>query len=183
MANQPQTSLTDPLEERHTIEQRGLDLAKELEIDERAYLVASNLHWTFTLMRTLFERGPLAEENLSMSGFVTLWVLRMSGEMEGREVAAEVGIARSSFSGLANRLERRDLIQRRRHPGDGRAVLFSLTEAGRVVLERVWPNLNRSERQLSSHLGPSGQEDLADALRSVSDRISTLLQDGAPDEG
>ena len=181
MSTQSRTSLTDPLEERHAIEERGLQLAKELGIDESAFQVASNLHWTYTLMRTLFERGPLAEEQLSMSGFAALWALRVSGEMEGREVAAEVGIARSSFSGLANRLEGRGLIQRRQHPGDGRSVLFSLTEAGRVMLDRAWPNLNCSERQMSAHLGPSGQRELADALRDVADRISTILRDGSPD--
>lgn len=157
-----------------------MQLAEELGIDESAFLVASNLHWTFTLMRTLFERGPLAPENLSMSGFATLWALRVNGEMEGREVAAEVGIARSSFSGLANRLEQRGLVRRRQHPADGRAVLFSLTEAGRVVLERVWPELNRSEREMSTHLGPSGQRELADALRRVADQISAILRNGPP---
>ncbi|MYB27706.1 MAG: MarR family transcriptional regulator [Acidimicrobiaceae bacterium] len=179
MAEQSRTSLTDPLEARHGIEQRGVALARELGIDQSSFQVASNLHWTFTLMKALFERGPLAEERLSMSGFVALWALRVSGEMEGREVAAEVGIARSSFSGLANRLEQRGLIQRRQSPNDGRAVLFSLTEQGRVVLERVWPELNRCEQQLSEHLGPDGRRELADALRSVADQLTTLLRDEA----
>ncbi|MDE0655985.1 MAG: MarR family transcriptional regulator, partial [Acidimicrobiaceae bacterium] len=85
-------------------------------------------------------------------------------------------IARSSFSGLANRLEQRGLIQRRQSPNDGRAVLFSLTEQGRIVLERVWPELNRCEQQLSEHLGPDGRRELADALRSVADQLTTLLQ-------
>lgn len=178
MAIESRTSLTDPLEARHGIEERGLELARQLGIEERSFQVASNLHWSYTLMRTLFERGPLRTEQLSMSGFTALWALRVSGEMEGREVAAEVGIARSSFSGLANRLEARGLIQRRKSPDDGRAVLFSLTEAGRVVLERVWPKLNGSERQLSGHLGHAGQRELADLLRSVADQLTELLQDG-----
>ena len=183
MASDARTSLTDPLEERHSIEERGLQLARELGIEERSFQVASNLHWTFTLMRTLFERGPLRTEQLSMSGFATLWALRVSGEMEGREVAAEVGIARSSFSGLANRLERRGFIRRRPSPDDGRAVLFSLTETGQVVLERVWPRLNLSERDLSEHLGPDGQRELADLLRNVADRLIQLLQDDPPSDG
>ena len=176
MPSPTRTSLTDPLEARRVIEERGLELARKLGIDEPSFHVASNLHWTYTLMRTLFERGPLYSERLSMSGFTALWALCVSGEMEGREVAAEVGIARSSFSGLANRLEARGLISRRPSPEDGRAVLFSVTEAGRGALERVWPKLNCSERELSEHLGAEGQSELADLLRSVADRLTSLLE-------
>lgn len=169
--------MVDATAVRHQLEQRGRDLARELEIDEVSYLVASNIHWTFTLMRTLYERGPLASEELSMSAFVALWTLRISGEMEGRTVAAEVGIARSSFSGLASRLEKRNLLQRRDHPSDGRSVLFSLTEEGQATIDRVWPAVNQVATQLSSHLGEARQGELADALRSVSDQLTRLLED------
>ncbi len=169
-------SLADPTASRHDIEERGRELARELDIDEASFLVASNIHWAFTLMRTLYERGPLAEEKLSMSAFVALWALRVSGEMEGRAVAEEVGIARSSFSGLATRLEKRGLIRRREHPADGRAVLYSLTEEGRVVIDRAWPRVNRAAGQLSSHLGEVRQRELADALRSVADQLTLLLE-------
>ena len=180
MATETRTSLTDPLKSRHSIEERGLQLARELDIDERSFQVASNLHWTYTLMRTMFERGPLKSERLSMSGFAALWALHVSGETEGREVAAEVGIARSSFSGLANRLEARGLITRRQSPHDGRAVLFSITDAGRAVFERAWPKLNGAERKLSEHLGPAGQRQLADLLRSVAGQVTSRLQENPP---
>lgn len=169
-------SWADPTTARHELERRGQELANQLEIDEVSYLVASNLHWTFTLMRVLYERGPLASEKLSMSAFVALWSLRVSGEMEAHQVAAEVGIARSSFSGLATRLERRGLIRRRDQPTDGRSVLFSLTDEGQAVIDRVWPAVNRAATELSEHLGEASQRELADSLRSIADRLTLLLE-------
>lgn len=174
-----QTSLPDATEARHELEQRGLELARELEIDEVSYLVASNLHWTFTLMRTLYERVPLAPAKLSMSAFVVLWTLRVSEEMEGRAVAAEVGIARSSFSELASRLEKRGLIRRRDHPTDGRSVLFSLTDEGKATIDRVWPEVNRTATELSGHLGETRQRELADGLRSIADQLTGMLEEGS----
>jgi DNA-binding MarR family transcriptional regulator len=160
---------------RHYMEQQGLRVARELGLDEVSFLVASNLHWSFTRMRTFYERGPLADDGLSMSGFVTLWALRVNGEMDAASIASEVCITRSSFSGLASRLEDRGLIERREHPTDQRSYLFQLTPVGAEVIERVWPRVNGAAAQLSNHLGEARQRQLAEALGMVADHLESLV--------
>ncbi len=160
---------------RYDMEQQGLRIARDLGLDELSFLVASNLHWSFTRMRTFYERGPLADDGLSLSGFVTLWALRVNGEMDAASIASEVCITRSSFSGLAGRLEERGLIERREHPTDQRSYLFQLTPIGAEVIERVWPKVNGTAAQLSKHLGEARQRQLAEALGIVADHLESLV--------
>jgi len=158
------------------MEERGSALGEELGLDMSAYAACSNLHWAFTLFKTHVERGPLAEAELSLSGFVALWSLRVHGAMEGKTVAAEVGIARSSFSGLARRLEDRGLIFRESHPDDGRAVLFDLTKKGRNVLEEIWPKLNKAESEVTASMTTEHRLLLASMLREMSDQLANLIE-------
>lgn len=168
---------------RYGMEQQGIRVARELGLDEFSFLVASNLHWCFTRMRTYYERGPLADDGLSLSGFVTLWALRVNGEMDAASIAGEVSITRSSFSGLARRLEDRGLIERRAHPTDQRSYLFQLTPIGAEVIERVWPRVNGAAAQLSKHLGEARQRQLAEALGTVADHLESLVTEpGGPDQ-
>jgi DNA-binding MarR family transcriptional regulator len=164
------------LERRTRMEVRGRALAEDRELDVSAYEVCSNLHWAFTLFKVRVERGPLAQAGLSMSGFVTLWSLWVHGEMEAKALAAEVGIARSSLSELARRLEERQLILRKSHPSDGRAVLFDLTDEGRVAIEAIWPKLNETEAEATATLSVGRRSSLAAMLREMSDQLTTLLE-------
>lgn len=164
------------IDRRSRMESRGRALAQDLGLDVGAYEACSNLHWAFTLFKSHVERGPLAEAGLSMSGFVALWSLWVHGEMEAKALAAEVGIARSSLSELARRLEERQFVFRKSHPNDGRAVLFDLTDDGRAVLEEIWPKLNHAEAEATATLSAESRSLLASALRQVSDQLSILLE-------
>src|SRR5690242_130270 len=53
------------------------------------------------------------------------------------ELAAREGISQPGVTQLVNRLEGRGWVERRTDPGDGRAVLVALTDAGRDELESV----------------------------------------------
>jgi DNA-binding MarR family transcriptional regulator len=170
------SGVSEAIDRRSRMERRGRALGEELGLDVSAYEACSNLHWAFTLFKVHVERGPLAAAGLSMSGFVTLWSLWVHGEMEAKTLAAEVGIARSSLSELARRLEERQLIFRRSHPSDGRAVLFDLTGEGRAVLEEIWPKLNEAEAEATAPLSIERRLSLAAMLREMSDQLTTMLE-------
>jgi DNA-binding MarR family transcriptional regulator len=53
------------------------------------------------------------------------------------ELAERLQILHHSAVGLANRLAREDLIERRRNPGNRRQVYLELTRRGEKVLERL----------------------------------------------
>ena len=162
---------------RRFLQGRGAELASELDIDVSAYKVSGHVHSVFTLMRAMMERGPLAEANLSLTAFIALWSIWVNGDMEAREVAAEIGIARSSFSELANRLEQRGLLSRHADSRDGRVVVFRVTDAGRTTIQTLWPQLNADVSRMCSILDENQRSTLVDHLGQVADQLEEMASE------
>jgi len=138
-----------------------------IALDLRAMAVVSNVHRVAMRTRHHFEQGVLRDSGLTWTGFVTLWVLWVWGEMQTRWLAEEVGISRSTLSGVLNTLERRGLLRRRAHESEGRLVMAELTPGGEALVESLFPRFNAEESFMVSRLSLRQQEDLADALRSI----------------
>lgn len=125
----------------------------------------------------MMERGPLADANLSMTAFIALWSIWVNGDMEAREVAAEIGIARSSFSELANRLEQRGLLSRHADSSDGRVVVFRVTDTGRATIERLWPQVNIDVSRMCAILDEDKRAELVAHLGQVADQLEHMAQE------
>jgi MarR family transcriptional regulator, organic hydroperoxide resistance regulator len=138
-----------------------------LSLDFGAMSVVSNLFRASTAVRRHLENRVLAPHRLSWTSFVVLWVLWVWGEMESRDVAAAVGVTRPTCTGVVGTLERRNLVRRTRGTADARMVRVSLTAEGVRLIEQLFPEFNREEGSLTSHLSGREQEDLAAALRSL----------------
>jgi len=138
-----------------------------LPLDFGAMAVVSNVFRASTAVRRHLENRVLAPHRLSWTSFVALWVLWVWGEMESRDVAAAVGVTRSTCTGVVTTLEGRGLVRRTRGTADARMVRVSLTAEGTRLIERLFPEFNQEEAALTSHLSAEQQEDLAGALRSL----------------
>lgn len=153
----------DPLPaERKVLERLG-----GMPLDFRAMAAVSNLFRASTAIRRHMERTVLAQDRLSWTSFVALWVLWVWGEMESRDLAAAVGISRPTSTGVVTTLERRGLVRRRRSSEDGRMVRVSLTPAGRRLIEGLFPRFNAAEVAVTARLSAEEQEALAGMLREV----------------
>jgi DNA-binding MarR family transcriptional regulator len=89
------------------------------------------------------------------------------------ELAAREVVTQPAMTLLVNRLEERGLVERGADPSDGRAVLVTLTTAGRDVIDRL-----RAEygNLLERELGPLPDEDLETLFRAA--EILERLRDG-----
>ena len=152
--------------ERKVLEQLG-----HLPLDFRAMWAVSNLFRASAAIRRHMEARVLADDRLSWTSFVALWVLWVWGEMESRDLAAAVGISRPTSTGVVSTLERRGFVRRRKSAEDGRMVRVSLTEAGRSKIEELFPRFNAEEVTVTAHLAPEQQEQLAALLRSMLRRV------------
>jgi DNA-binding MarR family transcriptional regulator len=76
-----------------------------------------------------------AEHDLSLTQLRVLAMLRDRRIMVS-QLAAHLGLDKSTISGLVDRAERRGLLQRAPNPADGRAVDVFLTEAGMELAGR-----------------------------------------------
>jgi DNA-binding MarR family transcriptional regulator len=138
-----------------------------LPLDFGAMAVVSNLFRASAAIRRHMEARILADDRLSWTSFVALWVLWVWGEMESRDLAAAVGISRPTSTGIVNTLERRKLVRRKKNTNDGRMVRVSLTPAGRRKIESLFPRFNAEESALTAHMSPREQEQVAALLRSM----------------
>lgn len=77
-----------------------------------------------------------AQQDMSVTQLRLLGVLR-DREPGMQELARYLGLDKSSVTGLVDRAERRGLVRRASHPGDGRAVRVAATEQGQQLAARV----------------------------------------------
>jgi DNA-binding MarR family transcriptional regulator len=162
---------TTPSDDLLPAERKVTEALGHLPLDFRAMAAVSNLFRASAAIRRHMEAKVLADDRMSWTSFVALWVLWVWGEMESRDLAAAVGISRPTSSGVVTTLERRGFVARSRAAEDGRLVRVSLTPAGRRKIERLFPRFNAEEVAVTSHLQPEQQEQLAVLLRSMLRRV------------
>src|SRR5690349_25153741 len=101
----------------------------------------------------------LRKHNLSFARFEALVLLTLSrrGSLPLGKMGERLQVHPTSITSIIDRLEGAGLVERRRHPDDGRAVLAEITEAGRALVELATADLVAAE----FGLGALGEEDLA----------------------
>lgn len=146
----------------------------DLDLDYAALAAVSNVYRVANAVRSHMEQTVLREDDLSWTSFQVLWVLWIWGDQETRQVAAECGIAKGTLTGVVVRLEQRGLVVRSAHPSDGRLVLVGLTDAGRELIERLFPRFNAQEAAVTHRLDDAQRRELAHLLREVLRSVDDL---------
>jgi DNA-binding MarR family transcriptional regulator len=136
-------------------------------LDFGAMAAVSNIYRAANVVRNHMEQKVLADADLSWAAFTVLFVLWIWGDQQTRHLAAEAGVTKGTLTGVLKTLEKRDLVRRRAHEGDGRLVLVTLEPQGLEVIERLFPAFNASETLVSSGLTGEEKTQLAALLRKI----------------
>ena len=136
-------------------------------LDFAAMAAVSNIYRAANVVRNHMEQKVLADEDLSWAAFTVLFVLWIWGDQQTRHLAAEAGVTKGTLTGVLKTLEKRDLVRRRAHQGDGRLVLVTLQPEGQEVIERLFPAFNAGETLVSSGLTDDEKTQLAALLRKI----------------
>jgi DNA-binding MarR family transcriptional regulator len=97
-------------------------------------------------------------QGITFTAGLALAMLDRQGAVRLTALASAIGITQPSTSQLVQRLEDKGLVTRTSDPGDGRAALIAITDAGRSFLaERQRAGLNR----LADLLATLSAEDVA----------------------
>jgi DNA-binding MarR family transcriptional regulator len=128
------------------------------------------------LVRTTFEvAGVLTriggEHDLSLTQLRVLGILR-DRRARVTELAAYLGLDKSTMSGLIDRAQRRGLLTRGKNPQDGRVVEVYMTPAGLELAKRVEDDLRRALAPATGRLDPEQLDQLVKLLDVVSARSS-----------
>lgn len=138
-----------------------------LDIDFAAQAALSNLYRAVNATRKHFSSTVLKESDLTWTSFVVLWVVWMQDGLETRQAAAEAAITKATLTGVVKTLEGRGLIRREGDEVDRRLVHLLLTDAGKELMEVLFPKFNEQEAYVVSTLGKKRLNELTEGLRGI----------------
>jgi DNA-binding MarR family transcriptional regulator len=91
-------------------------------------------------------------------------------------LAEKVGVRRATITGLLDRLERDDLIERLAHQRDRRKIGVRLTSKARQVLAAMLPDYYRSIAKIMANLTEKERLELMSLLGKVNQGLSALSE-------
>ena len=103
---------------------------------------------------------------LSLTQGRVLGILR-DRTMRMADLAAALGLERSTLSGLVDRAEARGLLQRQRSDADGRSISLTLTEHGQAIADRGSAQVRTQLSPLLERLSIEAHEQLATLLETA----------------
>jgi DNA-binding MarR family transcriptional regulator len=107
--------------------------------------------------------GAAAEE-ITIAQYRTLVVLASHGPQRQVDLAGALGVAPSTAGRMCDRLVRKGVIRRHRARADRRAVLVSITSAGRAVVDDATGRRRTLITEILTKLSPAEQAGVAAAL-------------------
>lgn len=111
--------------------------------------------------------NAFSEYDIRLAEYSVLITLNASPGATHADVADALGIKRTNFVGLFNRLEQRELVERRVVPTDGRANALYVTPAGKKLLAKLTQIGDQHEARIRSLIGAEGQQQLLKLLAEV----------------
>ena len=105
-----------------------------------------------------------AGTSITLPQYRMLVTLDAEGAHNVRDLAAGLGVDRSTATRMCNRLVNSGLIDRTTDPSDRRAVVISLTGPGRSVVAAVTKARRENVARLLRSVPPSRREQLVDLL-------------------
>ncbi len=134
---------------------------------------AGPMHAVTSLMRVqqlVLSRldAVLRPHGLSFARYEALVLLVFSsrGSLPLGKMGERLQVHPTSITSIMGRLEKADLVVRRPHPDDGRAVLAEITPRGRELVELATKDLVASDFGLDS-LDEAGHQALSELLRPI----------------
>jgi DNA-binding MarR family transcriptional regulator len=116
----------------------------------------------------LAQRATFARHGLDAPSFDVLAALRRAGppyQLTPTALMRTALVTSGAITQRLDRLEEKGLITRERSDADGRAVVVTLSDAGRAALDRALPDHLETERALLAGLSDTDREQLAGLLR------------------
>ncbi|MCZ4124766.1 MarR family winged helix-turn-helix transcriptional regulator [Streptomyces sp. H39-S7] len=132
--------------------------------DSADTLIDGLVRSAFQVMGVLTRIG--AEHDLSLTQLRVLGILR-DRRPRMSDLAAFLGLDKSTLSGLIARAEQRGLLTRGTSPEDKRAVIVLITDAGRDLTQRLDEEIRYALAPATDRLDPQQREQLAQLLEPL----------------
>jgi MarR family transcriptional regulator, organic hydroperoxide resistance regulator len=146
---------------------------ESLALDFEAAHAVSSIYRAANAVRSYVWNEVLRPYDLTWTGFVVLWVVWIFDGMETRHAAEAAAISKATLTGVAKTLETRGWLTRTGRADDRRLVELNLTDAGRKLMEEVYPKFNAMESKVVGKLTTKRTTELTRGLRDI---VTTIEQ-------
>ena len=113
------------------------------------------------------DRDRICCHDVSVTQCYAIEALVRRGPSGLNELAAELYLDKSTASRVVATLRRKGYVARAAHPEDGRAVVLSVTPAGRRLHDRIRKDLVAEARELLKDVEPDVREGAARLIRGL----------------
>ncbi len=101
-------------------------------------------------------------------------------EMTPGEIARAVSLSQSTVTGILDRLEKRELISRRRSDGDKRRIMVRISDSGKRILEEAPPLMQETFVERFSNLHEWEQSMILSSLQRLVSLMDAKAIEAAP---
>ncbi|MBA3947577.1 MAG: MarR family transcriptional regulator [Herpetosiphonaceae bacterium] len=100
-----------------------------------------------------FFRAAAARIEMTDTDMQVLDILESTGDASAGQIADLMGLTTGTFTGILNRLEKAELVQRERDPNDGRRVIVRLAMGSddRHKVGPLFDSIGKAWREMASH--------------------------------
>ncbi len=109
----------------------------------------------------------MAVYNLRLVDFSVLSLVAHNPGITSRQLCTTLNIQPPNLVGMVNTLEKRELMTRRPHPHDARAMGLHLTPAGKKLVRQAEETVTRLEEDATSRLSATERRTLIQLLRKI----------------
>jgi len=135
-------------------------------MDKRLFLLLNMAqHRLFRFMNSESERRL----GISVTHVAALLFIAKNEGCRQKELAKELGLNKPAITGLANRMEKQGLINRKPCKQDGRATRIYLSDRSGNILPSVGPLIEEMNTKLASEFSEEEIEVVVRFLKSVKD--------------
>ena len=120
---------------------------------------------TLTVIEVFLQR--MAPYGLRPVDFSVMSLITHIPGITSRQLCASLGILPPNLVGMVGALEKRDLLVRRPHPHDGRAMGLHLTPSGQKLMRDAERTATELETEVAGRLTPAEQRTLLKLLKKL----------------
>lgn len=115
--------------------------------------------------------------NISMENFITLELLYSKGPQTVQRISELLSIPSGSITYVINKLEKKELVERKQHSEDKRAYLIALTDQGKTLFDEIFPkHVDLISRSLS-FVTTDEKEQLINLLKKIGYGIQNMSEE------
>lgn len=120
---------------------------------------------TLVIMEAFFRQ--MAVYGLRPADFSVLSLVAHNPGITSRQLCTTLSIQPPNLVGMINQLQKRELVTRRPHPRDGRAMGLHLTPAGKKLVKQAEVTAAELENQATARLTSAERKTLMQLLRKI----------------